>query len=161
MTTHAEQAALSDLDPLEPDAHERTRPYRRHGTVLSVGAVARASSQVVIGGVDPAMNQSTCSSSGPVRLLSSWVCWPCSECCTAVVALGQGAVARGVLHLETALVSMAIASTTVDALGISDLDQPGWAALDATWRLSMLGMFLIGIRVALAGRWRGAARFWP
>ena len=33
--------------------------------------------------------------------------------------------------------------------------------LDAFWPLSMLGMFLIGIRIAVAGRWRGARRFWP
>ena len=27
--------------------------------------------------------------------------------------------------------------------------------------LCMLGMFLIGIRIAIAGRWKGATRFWP
>jgi hypothetical protein len=32
-------------------------------------------------------------------------------------------------------------------------------ALDAFWPLSMVGMFLIGI--AVAGRWTGAARWWP
>ena len=25
----------------------------------------------------------------------------------------------------------------------------------------MLGMFLIGVRIAIAGRWTGAYRFWP
>ena len=25
----------------------------------------------------------------------------------------------------------------------------------------MLGMFVIGIKIALAGRWRGALRWWP
>ena len=25
----------------------------------------------------------------------------------------------------------------------------------------MIGMFLIGIRIAIAGRWTGMARFWP
>ena len=33
--------------------------------------------------------------------------------------------------------------------------------LDAFWPLSMLGMAAIGIRIAIAGRWRGAARVWP
>jgi hypothetical protein len=33
--------------------------------------------------------------------------------------------------------------------------------LDLFWPLSMLGMFLIGIRIAIAGRWRGPSRFWP
>jgi hypothetical protein len=39
------------------------------------------------------------------------------------------------------LVPFAIASTTVDSFGISDLDQVGWAMLDAFWPLSMLGIF--------------------
>ena len=33
--------------------------------------------------------------------------------------------------------------------------------LDAFWPLSMLGMFIIGVKIAVTGRWRGAARFWP
>ena len=33
--------------------------------------------------------------------------------------------------------------------------------LDAFWPLSMLGMFLIGIRIAVAGRWTGVSRYWP
>ena len=38
----------------------------------------------------------------------------------------------------------------------------GWfLALDVFWPLSMLGMAAIGIRIAIAGRWKGAARFWP
>ena len=56
---------------------------------------------------------------------------------------------------------MAMASTFVDAVGVSDLSQPAWLALDLFWPLSMLGMFLIGIRIAVAGRWTGVTRFWP
>ena len=33
--------------------------------------------------------------------------------------------------------------------------------LDAFWPLSMLGMFFIGIRIAIAGRWHGYSRFAP
>ena len=40
-------------------------------------------------------------------------------------------------------------------------DEAWFLALDAFWPLSMIGMFLIGIRIAIAGRWTGAARFWP
>ena len=29
------------------------------------------------------------------------------------------------------------------------------------WPISMLGMFLIGIRIAVAGRWTGLSRFYP
>jgi hypothetical protein len=31
----------------------------------------------------------------------------------------------------------------------------------STTTLSMLGMFVIGVKIAVTGRWRGAARFWP
>jgi hypothetical protein len=34
-------------------------------------------------------------------------------------------------------------------------------ALEPFWPLSMLGMFAIGVRIAVHGRWRGASRFWP
>ena len=52
-------------------------------------------------------------------------------------------------------------STSGDGLGVTDFDQIGWIVLDAFWPLSMLGMFLIGIRIAIAGRWTGVSRFWP
>jgi hypothetical protein len=54
-----------------------------------------------------------------------------------------------------------MASTFADAIQVSDLSQPGWAALDAFWPFSMLGMFFIGIRIAVAGRWTGLSRIWP
>lgn len=76
-------------------------------------------------------------------------------------ALGTGRVARTFLVLENLLVVLAMASTTADATRISNLDQPGWALLDACWPFSMLGMLAIGIRIAVAGRWQGVSRFWP
>lgn len=33
--------------------------------------------------------------------------------------------------------------------------------LDAFWPISMLGMAIIGVRIAVAGRWKGLARVWP
>ena len=59
------------------------------------------------------------------------------------------------------MVSLAMASTFVDTIQLSDLSQPGWLLLDAFWPFSMMGMFFIGIRIAVAGRWKGATRFWP
>ena len=56
-------------------------------------------------------------------------------------AFGTGRLARFFIRLEAVLVSLAICSTFVDAIGVSDLSQPGWLALDAFWPFSMLGMF--------------------
>jgi hypothetical protein len=79
----------------------------------------------------------------------------------ATNALGTGRIARSAIRLEVGVLILAIGSTIVDGIGVSDLDQVGWILLDLCWPLSMLGMFLIGIRVAVAGRWHGKARFWP
>ena len=45
--------------------------------------------------------------------------------------------------------------------GWRHLTQPGWLLLDMFWPISMLGMFCIGLRIAIAGRWHGVRRFWP
>lgn len=75
--------------------------------------------------------------------------------------LGAGRVARSFLRVETGFVLMAMVSTFADAAGLSDLDKAGWALLDAFWPFSMLGMFAIAIRIAIAGHWKGASRYWP
>ena len=59
------------------------------------------------------------------------------------------------------MVTLAIGSTLADAFSISDLDKVQWALLDAFWPFSMLGMFGIAIRIAIAGRWKGVSRYWP
>jgi hypothetical protein len=79
----------------------------------------------------------------------------------ATKALGAGRLARFFLRLEGVILLGAMASTFVDGIGVSDLDKTGWVLLDMFWPLSMLGMFFIGIRVAIAGRWHGKERFWP
>jgi len=33
--------------------------------------------------------------------------------------------------------------------------------MDLFWPLSMLGMFVIGVKIVFAGRWKGLARVWP
>ncbi|MGQ0573695.1 MAG: hypothetical protein ACT4RN_05750 [Pseudonocardia sp.] len=35
------------------------------------------------------------------------------------------------------------------------------AILDVCWPLSMLGMFVIAVKLAFAGRWTGVLRAWP
>lgn len=152
--------ARSDLRGTTPDpATERATPYRVHGLVLSAGAAAWAASMFLYG-ANPSTSVGLAvmgvgSGAFQVGLLALLrVLWRSR-------ALGTGRRARGVLRVEAVAVCLAIASTFVDAIGVSDLSRPGWLALDAFWPLSMLGMFLIGIRIALAGRWTGAARVWP
>jgi hypothetical protein len=76
-------------------------------------------------------------------------------------ATGTGKLARGFLHAEHVLLGLAIAST-LTWLFLREYQDTAWfLALDVFWPLSMLGMAAIGVRIAIAGRWKGAARFWP
>ena len=76
-------------------------------------------------------------------------------------ATGTGRLARGFLHAEHVLLGLAIASSLQWLLAPGLSENPFFMALDLFWPLSMLGMAAIGIRVAIAGRWRGVARIWP
>lgn len=137
-----------------------TRPYRVHGLLLTTGALAWATTMALFGlnpeeltlGHSAAMVGAGLFQVGLIALLR--VLW-------RTRALGTGRVARVFLVIENVLVLLAMASTTVDALGVSDLTQPGWALLDACWPFSMLGMFAIAVRIAVAGRWRGVSRYYP
>jgi hypothetical protein len=76
-------------------------------------------------------------------------------------ATGTGRLARGFLHAEHVMLGLAIASS-LQWLLVPDLSgNPFFLTLDLFWPLSMLGMAAIGVRIAIAGRWRGAARVWP
>ncbi|MGY1633931.1 hypothetical protein ACI784_19695 [Geodermatophilus sp. SYSU D01186] len=76
-------------------------------------------------------------------------------------ATGTGRLARFFLHAEHVLLGLAIVST-LTWIFLRQYDGATWfLLLDAFWPLSMLGMAGIGIRIAIAGRWQGAARFWP
>ena len=165
MTISATPApARSDLNgtPAEVGPSDRStrRPFRLHGTFLTVGALAWAAA-IGTTGVDPAASPTGrvifMVGSGLFQvglLLLLRVLWRTN-------ALGSGKVAKTFLTIENVFVGLAIGSTIVDGFGVSDLSQPGWALLDAFWPLSMIGMFAIAIRIAIAGRWRGLPRFWP
>jgi hypothetical protein len=157
--SHSPAPARSDVVATATGTAATRHPFLTHGRVLTVGAVAWSAAIMLVGN-DPQTPGALVVfglGSGLFQvglLLLLRVLW-------RTHALGAGRVARGVLRVETGLVALAIASTFVDAIGVSDLSQPGWAVLDAFWPLSMLGMFLIGIRIAIAGRWTGVSRFWP
>ena len=76
-------------------------------------------------------------------------------------ATGTGRLARGFLHAEHVLLGLAIAATLTWLFARQYQDTAWFLALDVFWPLSMLGMAAIGVRIAIAGRWKGAARFWP
>jgi hypothetical protein len=152
--------ARSDAVELSAPAPSASpRPYVLHGTVLTAGALLWAASIAVVGN-NPTdtlglIGFGIGSGSFQVGLLFLLrVLWRSR-------ALGSGRVARAFLVAETVAVVVAMCSTLADTLALSDLSQPAWLALDLFWPLSMMGMFAIAIRIAIAGRWHGVARFWP
>ena len=78
---------------------------------------------------------------------------------TAATGLGRGA--RVMLRVEQVLLSLAMLWSLLHGL-VPSIRDAGWlVVLDVFWPLSMLGMFVIAIKIAVAGRWRGPARWWP
>ncbi|MEE4024900.1 hypothetical protein V1Y59_17580 [Gordonia sp. PKS22-38] len=73
-------------------------------------------------------------------------------------AMGTGRVARVGYRIEFALIGGALVSTFLDMFWLIQ-DSVVWAIFDSCWPLSMLGMAIIGIRIAIAGRWTGALRW--
>lgn len=78
---------------------------------------------------------------------------------TRATGLGRKAVAM--LKVERVLLGLAMLWSVLHALLPSQREETWMLVLDVFWPLSMLGMFVIGVKIALAGRWTGAARFWP
>ena len=156
---HSPAPARSDIATAPGDGSVLDRPFRAHGLVLTTGALVWAGAMAFVG-IDPQTRGGEVAFSltsglfqvGLLFLLRTL--WRTS-------ALGEGRIARAVVRVEAVAVSLAIGSTAGDGLGLTDMDQVGWMVLDAFWPLSMLGMFLIGIRIAIAGRWKGVTRFWP
>ena len=68
---------------------------------------------------------------------------------------------RGMLRVEFGLLALATLWTVLHGLVPAFRDDTWLAVLDAFWPLSMLGMFIISVKIAVTGRWRGVLRFWP
>ena len=159
--TKTSAPARSDLAAASTPGPAATtpRPYFRHGTMLTVGALAWSSMIAVFGlNSDSTTYQYAHNASaflfqlGVLALVR--VLW-------RTKAIGAGRVARSVLRIEAGALALAMASTASDFFGLTNLDNPASLALDLFWPISMLGMFLIGIRIAIAGRWKGLSRYWP
>jgi hypothetical protein len=153
---HTPAPARSDVTGTAAPTEEQ--PFRRHGLTLAAGAASWAAAMAVFGVNGSTLGQTvehTGSGLFQVGLLCLLrVLW-------RTRALGDGRLARGVLRVEAAVVLLAMGSTIGAATHVSELDQLGWVLLDVCWPLSMFGMFLIGIRIAVAGRWSGVSRWWP
>jgi len=76
-------------------------------------------------------------------------------------ATGTSRKAVRMLKVERVLLGLAMLWSLLHAFLPSSREDAWLVALDMFWPLSMLGMFVIAIKIAFAGRWRGIARFYP
>ncbi|GAA4941565.1 hypothetical protein EV188_11396 [Actinomycetospora succinea] len=73
---------------------------------------------------------------------------------------GTGRVGRGLLVVEAVILGIAtIQSAFAAAAGGGEWGTVA-TVLDPSWPLSMLGMVVVGVTVAVVGRWRGVLRVW-
>lgn len=141
--------------------HSTTRrPYRLHGTMLTAGAVAWAS-MIAVFGLDRLDEPAARIGHNTSALLFQIGVLCLVRVLWRTTALGTGRLARVALRVETGALALAMLSTLSDLVGLTNLDNPASLALDFFWPISMAGMFLIGIRIAVAGRWKGLSRFYP
>ncbi|MDX6744806.1 hypothetical protein [Actinocorallia sp. A-T 12471] len=78
------------------------------------------------------------------------------------MAIGTSKAARFALRAEAVVLGLAsVWSLLHGVLPASQADAPWLAVLDMAWPLSMLGMAVIAVKLAFAGRWRGVLRGWP
>lgn len=75
-------------------------------------------------------------------------------------ATGVKKINRRALQVEHVLLGLAMLWSLLHAALPSQRDAVWLGILDVFWPLSMFGMFLIGMKIAFRGRWRGAARVW-
>ena len=156
---HSPAPARSDVATTAPEGSTPDRPFLVHGRVLTAGALAWAGTMAVVG-IDPQGHGEEVAFSLSSGLFQVGLLF-LLRTLWRTQALGEGRLARAVLRMEAVAVGLAICSTASDGLGLTDFDKVAFIVLDAFWPLSMLGMFLIGIRIAIAGRWKGVTRFWP
>ncbi|WP_040339723.1 hypothetical protein [Candidatus Blastococcus massiliensis] len=155
-------SARTDAPSVAPPSRssDLTRTVRLGGVAMAVGAAAWAVGTALTYDIDPVDGEY------PLAYKASSLLFQLGLVALVTVQLrtgatGTGRLARGFLHAEHVMLGLAIASSIQWMVAPDVSEDAFWLALDAFWPLSMLGMAAIGIRIAIAGRWRGPARIWP
>lgn len=152
--------ARTDVDILATAAPAGMSPttIRRSGLVLAAGTATWAVANLVWGftpdtetGVKVTDLTGLAFQVGIMALLHVQI---------ATRATGVKAISRRLLKVERVLLSVAMLWSVLHAFLPGQRDAVWMHAIDLFWPLSMLGMFFIGVKVAIAGRWRGRARVW-
>ncbi|MEJ2869193.1 hypothetical protein WCD74_15570 [Actinomycetospora sp. OC33-EN08] len=159
-TSHVPAPARTDVAPpapVPPDRHPSSGTLRLLGAGLAAGAGAYGVA-FMTSGAESEQGTFAISLTGLFFQLGVF-------CLLAAMwrtrATGTTRLARAMLVVEAVVLGIA----TVQSVFTLPANGGEWGTvatvLDPFWPLSMLGMAVIGVKVAVAGRWRGALRVWP
>jgi len=159
VTRHTAPPARTDVapHPVAPPPTASSRPLRLLGLGLAAGAVTYGIAF---------MAQGAAAQEGSFLIDATGLVFQLGVFCLLAAmwrtrATGTTRPARAMLVVESVILGIATVQSafTLPATG----GEWGTVAtvLDPFWPLSMLGMAVIGVKVAVAGRWRGALRAWP
>ncbi|MCD2185684.1 hypothetical protein [Actinomycetospora soli] len=159
-TSHVPAPARTDVAPppaREPDPHPSSGTLRLLGAGLAAGAGIYGITFVVTAGWE---------AEGRFPIALSGLLFQLGVFCLLAAmwrtrATGTTRLARTMLVVESVFLGVA----TLQSVLTLPTGNGEWSTiatvLDPFWPLSMLGMAIIGVKVAVAGRWRGALRVWP
>ncbi|MEV4526479.1 hypothetical protein [Streptosporangium sp. NPDC049304] len=152
---HTQQAAHST----DPSTQPSESTVRRLALCLSTGALIWSTSSFVHGFQPTSEIGWTITDLGGLAFQLGL--WALVTLMSRTGAIGVTRTARVMLTVERVLLAPAMVWSLIHGLFPAARNTLWLGILDIFWPLSMLGMFVIGIKVAVAGRWRGLARVWP
>lgn len=148
--------------PARTDEKNRTtatRATRRTGVLVAAGAAVWAGAMALYSPQDTSTIAQTVNDLGALPFQASLFALVTLQLRTG--ATGVTRLARGMLRVEYGLLTLATLWTVLHGFVPAFRDDAWLRVLDAFWPISMLGMAIIGVKIAFAGRWRGPARVWP
>jgi hypothetical protein len=141
-----------------PGPRAGTGAIRALGAGLVVGATAYAIPFMIFGGQEAGTGRFMIDLSGVFFQLGVF-------CLLAAMwrtqATGTTRLARFVIVVEAVVLGVATVQSLLTLPAMGGEWSTAATLLDPFWPLSMLGMAILGVKVAVAGRWRGALRVWP
>ena len=152
--------ARTDVAPAIPTPTAgATRQVRRAGVILSVGTLSWAAAMITVGASPEGSVAITIGDLSAVPFQIGLFALVGAQLRTRATGLSKAA--RGMLRVEFGLLFLATVWSVLHGAVPAWRDDVWLGILDAFWPLSMLGMFVISVKLAFAGRWRGLGRFWP
>jgi hypothetical protein len=135
------------------------RKVRRLGLGLTAGTLAWATSIFAFSTVNEGTPERIGDLTGLAFQLGLF-CLLAVQYRTRATGLSRPAV--GLLKVEAVVLGLASVWSLLHGVFPASLQDATWLmVLDICWPLSMIGMMVIGIKIAFTGRWRGLLRWWP